>query len=173
VTAAQPTSEPRTDAADERAGARAGGRIRWRLPTGRVVSRRAGSRIAALVLAGGLVGYVTSALVGTLAAAGSLTGRPAEPPETRAFISAMLDRDATRLAQLQPASDVGARAAAIQESSLAEHWTPVAISYLGGAIEGPIGVYVYVIRVKGADGTIQPSAPFAFTVVDRKVVRVQ
>jgi hypothetical protein len=173
VTAAQPKSEPRTDAADERAGTRQGGPIRSRLLRRRLVAPRAGSRIVALVLAGGLVGYVASALVGTVVAGGSLTGRPVEPPETRAFISAMLDRDAARLAQLQPASDVGARAAAIQQSSLAQPWTPIAISYLGGATEGPVGVYVYVIKVKGADGTIQPSAPFAFTVVDRKVVRVQ
>jgi hypothetical protein len=85
----------------------------------------------------------------------------------------MLDRDANRLSALQPPADIGARAMAIQQSTLAQHWTAEAISYLGGAVEGPVGVYVYVLRVRSPDGSDEQPVPFAFTVVDRKVVRVQ
>jgi hypothetical protein len=61
----------------------------------------------------------------------------------------------------------------MQQSTLQTRYTPVAISYLGGATEGPVGVYVYVLDVRAAAGGDSESVPFAFTVVNKKVVRVQ
>ncbi|HEU4673149.1 MAG TPA: hypothetical protein VFS32_09645 [Candidatus Limnocylindrales bacterium] len=130
-------------------------------------------RGAALVAGGALVGYALSAFVAGLITGGSLTGRPAEPAETRAYIDALVDRDVTRLAQLQPPADVGSRAAQLQQADGASRWTTKALSYLGGATLGPVGVYLYVIDVKSPDGTSEQTVPFTFTVVEQKIVRVQ
>ncbi len=149
-------------------------RVRGRLARPRVATiRRGASRVVAMVLGGALVGYVTAAIVGSFVIGGALTGRPAEPTVTRQYISAMLDRDASRLASLQPATDIGSRAAAVQQAANQDRFTPEAITYLGGATEGPVGVYVYVVKVKSADGKLEESIPFAFTVLQQKVVRVQ
>jgi hypothetical protein len=187
VTADETSSESRPEAADERDGG-AEGRLRtrrWdlvRLPSARLPSLqpprpvgafRAVTSGATLLAGGAFVGFVGAAVLGGVFAGGSLTGRPAEPAETRAYIDALLARDANRLAQLQPPADLGARAAAMQQSTLQTRYTPVAISYLGGATEGPVGVYVYVLDVRAAAGGDSESVPFAFTVVNKKVVRVQ
>jgi hypothetical protein len=189
VTVAEPAPEPGPDAPEERVEAGppqapvpvAARRRRFRIARPRRpdlhIRGSRGARLVrrgiALVAGGALVGFVASALTVAIVAGGSVTGRPAEPPVTRAYISAMLDRDATRLAQMQPAADLGTRAAAIQQSSGQQPWSAEAISYLGGAVDGPIGVYVYVVKVKSPDGTAQQAVPFAFTVFDKKVVRVQ
>ncbi|HEU4572583.1 MAG TPA: hypothetical protein VFR93_07830 [Candidatus Limnocylindrales bacterium] len=130
-------------------------------------------RLAALLVGGALVGYVVTAFAASFLATGALTGRPAEPIETRAYLKALLARDATELAALQPPVDLGARAAQLQQSALAQRWNAQALSYLGGVTEGPIGVFVYVIDVTSPDGSTEQTVPFAFTVVDRRIVRVQ
>ncbi len=135
--------------------------------------RSAVFRGAALAVGGALVGYAFAAVVAGLVSGGSLTGRPAEPPVTRAYIDALVDRDVTRLAELQPPADIGTRAAQIQRAYGAERWTTKALSYLGGATLGPVGVYLYVIDVKSPDGTVEQTVPFTFTVVEQKIVRVQ
>jgi hypothetical protein len=152
----------------------AGGRRRFgvRRPAGFRTVRAAVARVVALVAGGALIGYVASSFVSAFVAGGTLTGRPAEPTETRAYLDALVAGDTSRLEQLQPPSDLGTRAAQLQQGG-SQHWTTQARSYLGGATLGPVGVYVYVIDVKNDDGSIEQAVPFAFTVVEKKIVRVQ
>jgi hypothetical protein len=144
-----------------------------RAATSRRRARGAATRLGLLLAGGAFVGYVATAVVASFAATGTLTGRPSEPVETRAYIEALLSRDAARLAALQPQVDLGTRAAALQESAIAKRWTANAVSYLGGATDGPLGIYIYVLDVTTPDGATRQTVPFAFTVLDRKIVRVQ
>jgi hypothetical protein len=131
------------------------------------------SRVVVLVAGGAFIGYALSAFVSGFVAEGSLTGRPAEPAETRAYLDALVNRDVTRLAQLQPAADLGTRAAQLQQADGALPWTTQARTYLGGATLGSIGIYLYVVDVRSPDGAIEQAVPFTFTVVQKKIVRVQ
>jgi hypothetical protein len=147
--------------------------VRAGVGSGSAGVRAFGSRVLALVAGGALVGYALSAFVSGIVSGGTLTGRPAEPPETRAYLDALVRRDVTRLAQLQPAADLGARAAQLQQAYGAQPWTTEARTYLGGATLGGVGIYVYVLDVKSPDGAIEQAVPFALTVVEKKIVRVQ
>ncbi|HEY3523528.1 MAG TPA: hypothetical protein VGK63_07465 [Candidatus Limnocylindrales bacterium] len=136
-------------------------------------ARSAFLRGAALVIGGVLVGYAMSAFAAGVIGGGSLTGRPAEPVETRAYLDALVDRDVTRLAQLQPPADLGTQAGQLQQADGASPWRTKALTYLGGATLGPVGVYLYVLDVMSPDGTSEQTVPFTFTVVEKKIVRVQ
>jgi hypothetical protein len=135
--------------------------------------RRFVTQVVAIAVGGIAVGYVASAFVSGFVAGGSLTGRPAEPVETRAYIDALIHRDVGRLAQLQPPSDIGTQAGALQQAATGQTWKPQGLSYLGGQTIGPMGVYVYVLKVQSADGSQEQTVPFAFTLLDKKIVRVQ
>ena len=148
------------------------GRVPGRLTRGRAYLRRARAPVGTL-LAGALGGFIVASLVGQFLTGAPILGGTGEPPEARAYVVGLLQKDVSSLLALRPRRDVVSRAQQIQgaegtQSSL----TPVSLTYLGGGTYGETTVALYAVGARLTDGR-EGLLPFTVTLIDGKVVRIE
>ena len=132
--------------------------------------RLAGLRtIGTIVVAGLLVGYVASEIVTTTTSNGMLAGS-AESPEAHNYLVAYLAGDAATAAKYRP-TDTVTKALEIQNLERAATVREItSMTYIGGASQGRMGVYVYAVTGHATGSTNELLVSFTLTVVDGKIV---
>jgi hypothetical protein len=151
------------------------GRVPGRLTGARAYLRRARAPVGTLV-AGALGGFIVATLAGQFLTGAPIFGGSGEPPEARAYIVGLLQRDAETLLALVPRRDIVSRAQQLQAGreaqSAAPDYTVTSLTYLGGGSYGAAGVHVYVVGIHRADG-LEGLLPLILTLIDGKIVRIE
>ena len=125
------------------------------------------------ILVGGLIGYVASAATGSFIADQGWFATSGESREARAYMVALLSREADSLNQLRPQQDVVSQALAQQSSQQsAQQAKPLSLTYLGGSSAGRLSVQIYAVEVRANDGSVQ-LFPLALTLLGGKVVETR
>ena len=125
------------------------------------------------ILVGGLIGYVAAAGVASVVQDQGWFATSGEPREARAYMVALLSREADSLSQLRPQQDVVSQALAQQNSQQTQQQAkPLSLTYLGGQSAGGLSVQIYAIEVRANDGSLQ-LFPLALTLLGGKVVETR
>jgi hypothetical protein len=120
------------------------------------------------LLVGVLTSFVVAALVSPLLPGETLPGNRHEPPETRAYINALLGRDGATINRLQLPRNVVDRASVLKQFEDALALPGKTLTYLGGSRVGPYGMFGYALTVDDGSGT-SASIPIILTMVNDKV----
>src|SRR5687767_7320179 len=124
----------------------------------------------ATVLLGGLLGYVVTGLGGPLIAEMALFGNR-ESTEARRYMIAVLENEPENLATLTPKGDVVSRAMQyLQSDDSQRQWTPLSLTYMGGATQAALHVHTYATDRRDADRPDPPVLP-ALAVAHGEVIR--
>jgi hypothetical protein len=125
------------------------------------------------IVVGILVGYILSAAVGSFVQEQGWFATSGESPEARAYMVALLTREAASLNQLRPQQDVVSQALAAQSAqSQQQQARPLSLTYLGGGSAGRLSVQIYTVELRAADGT-QQLFPLALTLLGGKVIQTR
>ncbi len=124
----------------------------------------------ATALLGALLGYVVTGFGGPMLQEFPFFGSR-EAPEAHRYIIGMLQNEPETLAVLSPRADLVSRSLQFQQSKLAQgQWQPLSLTYLGGRTVGGLGIHMYAIEIRGAQGQEQ-FVPFALTLANGKIIR--
>jgi hypothetical protein len=127
---------------------------------------------ATIVVAGLLAGFVGAEIVTTVTSGGVLVGS-AESREAHEYLVAYLAGDAATAAKYRP-TDTVTKAIEIQNVERAATVREItSMTYIGGASQGGIGVYVYAVTGHATGSTTELLVPFTLTVVDGKIVSMK
>ena len=111
---------------------------------------------AGVVAVGLLVGYVISASLATISNDQGWFTASGESGPGRAYMVALLQREADSLNALRPQQDVVSQALAAQSAQQSKSQAkPLSLTYLGGVSQGNFSVQLYAVEVRGADGAQQ------------------
>lgn len=128
------------------------------------------STAAGFILVGMVVGYVLSVSASTVISDQGWFTSSGESGPARAYMVALLQREADSLNALRPQQDIVSKAmseqSARQSTSQAK---PLSLTYLGGLSQGNFSVQIYAVEVRGNDGQ-QQLFPLALTLLGGKVV---
>lgn len=125
---------------------------------------------AGITLVGLLVGYVFSLTVSTISSDQGWFAASGESGQARAYMVALLQREADSLNALRPQQDVVSQALAQQSAQQSRTQAkPLSLTYLGGVSQGNFSVQIYAVEVRGADGS-QQLFPLALTLLGGRVV---
>ncbi|MFL5756316.1 MAG: hypothetical protein ACJ77N_08430 [Chloroflexota bacterium] len=128
--------------------------------------------LAAPVLLGALVAFVAIAFVSPMLPGQTQPGNRQEPPETRAYLLAVMNNDAPTINRLQLPQNVVDRAVIRKQLSNALKMKADTLTFLGGSQVGQVGAWSYVLGVTGPDG--QPRlVPVLVTTVGDKIAALQ
>jgi hypothetical protein len=135
--------------------------------------RLAGLRtIGTIVVAGLLLGYVGAEIMTTAMSGGMLVGS-AESPEAHDYLVAYLAGDSATATKYRP-TDTVTKAIEIQSVERAASVREItSMTYIGGASEGRMGVYVYAVTGHATGSTNDLLVSFTLTVVDGKIVAMK
>ena len=123
-----------------------------------------------VVAVGMVVGYVFTSLVVTIVSDQGWFSTSGEQPQARAYMVALLQREAENLAALRPQQDIVSQAMAQQAAQQSTTQAkPLSLTYLGGASQGVFSIQIYAVEVRANDGT-QQLFPLALTLLGGKVV---
>ena len=123
-----------------------------------------------VVSVGMVLGYILTALVVTVVADQGWFASSGESPQARAYMVALLQREAENVAALRPQQDIVSQAMAQQAAQQSSQQAkPLSLTYLGGASQGVFSIQIYAVEVKASDGT-QQLFPLALTLLGGKVV---
>ncbi|CAN5136948.1 hypothetical protein BH18CHL2_BH18CHL2_07220 [soil metagenome] len=124
----------------------------------------------ATVLVGALLGYVVVGLGGPMMDQMALFGNR-EAGEAKRYMIGILENEPETLSALTPKADLVSRAMQFKESQEAQgQWRAISLTYLGGKASGPLGVHMYAIELRSAQGREQ-FIPLALTIANGKVIR--
>jgi hypothetical protein len=128
-------------------------------------------RTAIGVVSVGLVlGYILTAFVITVVSDQGWFATSGESPQARAYMVALLQREAENVAALRPQQDIVSQAMAQQAAQQStQSAKPLSLTYLGGASQGGFSIQIYAVEVRASDGT-QQLFPLALTLLGGKVV---
>ena len=126
------------------------------------------SLVAAVVL-GGLVAFVFMAFITPMLPGETLPGHRHEPPETRAYLLAVLRNDAAMINRLQLPQNAVQRAITRKTLEGALETKPDTLTFLGGSVVNQIGQYTYVLGGKNSDGS-DVLVPVIVTTVGDKIL---
>lgn len=125
---------------------------------------------AGIVVIGMLVGFLLSASATAIVNDQGWFAASGESAPARAYMVALLQREADSLNALRPQQDVVSKAlsqqSAQQSTSQAK---PLSLTYLGGASQGSFSVQIYAVEVRANDGS-QQLFPLALTLLRGRVV---
>jgi hypothetical protein len=124
--------------------------------------------VPSTLLVGLLVGFVVTAFVMPLLPGDTQPGNRQEPPETRGYINALLNRDGATINKLQLPRNVVNRASVLKQFEEALALPGKTLTFLGGSRVGPIGQFGYVLTVDAGQGTSR-AIPILLTTVDNKI----
>jgi hypothetical protein len=125
------------------------------------------------ILVGSLLGYIGSAALGGFVQDQGWFASSGESREARAYMLALLTREADSLSQLRPQQDVVSQALAAQSAQQNQQQSkPLSLTYLGGGSAGRLSVHIYAVEVRANDGT-QQFFPLALTLLGGKVVETR
>jgi hypothetical protein len=125
------------------------------------------------ILVGALLGYIFSAALGSFVQDQGWFASSGESREARAYMVALLQREADSLSQLRPQQDVVSQALAAQSAQQQQQQAkPLSLTYIGGASSGRLSVYIYAVEVRATDGS-QQLFPLALTLLGGKVVQTR
>jgi hypothetical protein len=134
------------------------------------MARLAGVRSIVMIIAAGvLTGYVATEIVSTATGGGVLVGS-AESVEAHNYLVAYLAGDAegaTRYRSTDPVTKA-IEMQNVQRAATVRQIT--SMTYIGGATQGGIGVYVYAVTGHAVGSTKEVLVSFTLTVVDGKIV---
>ncbi len=125
------------------------------------------------IIVGLMVGWFVAASVSSVVAEQGWFATSGESREARAYMIALLQREADSLAALRPQQDVVSQALAAQSAqSSSQSAKPLSLTYLGGGSAGRLSVQIYAVEVRANDGSVQ-LFPLALTLVGGKVVQTK
>jgi hypothetical protein len=123
-----------------------------------------------IIAVGLVVGYLLSVSLTTIISDQGWFTASGESGPARAYMVALLQREADSLNALRPQQDIVSKAlseqSAQQSTSAAK---PLSLTYLGGATQGTFSVQIYAVEVRANDGT-QQLFPLALTLFGGRVV---
>jgi hypothetical protein len=123
-----------------------------------------------VVSVGLIVGYILTGLVTTVVSDQGWFATSGEQPQARAYMVALLQREAESVAALRPQQDIVSQAMAQQAAQQSTTQAkPLSLTYLGGASQGVFSIQIYAVEVRANDGT-QQLFPLALTLLGGKVV---
>jgi hypothetical protein len=120
------------------------------------------------LLLGVLASFVAAALISPLMPGDTLPGNRHEPPETRAYINALLGRDGATINRLQLPRNVVDRASVLKQFEDALALPGKTLTFLGGSNVGPYGMFGYALTVDDGAGS-SATIPIILTMVNDKV----
>jgi len=120
------------------------------------------------LLVGAFAAFVLAAIISPLMPGETLPGNRHEPPETRAYINALLSRDGETINRLQLPANVVNRAAVLKQFEDALALPGKTLTYLGGSRVGPYGMFGYALTLDDGSGTAA-TMPIILTMVNDKV----
>jgi hypothetical protein len=137
------------------------------------MGRLAGLRtIGTIAVAGVLLGYIATDIV-TTATTGALLVGSAESPEAHNYLAAYLAGDAATATRYRP-TDTVTKALEIQNVERAASVREItSMTYIGGASEGGMGVYLYAVTGHATGSTNELLVPFTLTVINGKIVSMK
>ena len=137
------------------------------------MGRLAGLRsIVTIAVAGVLLGYIATDIVATATTGAVLVGS-AESPDAHNYLMAYLAGDAATATRYRP-TDTVTKALEIQNVERAASVREItSMTYIGGASEGGMGVYVYAVTGHTTGSTSELLVPFTLTVVNGKIVAMK
>ena len=123
-----------------------------------------------MLFVGGVVGFALSAGVSTVVMdQGWFTGS-GESTQARAYMLALLQRQAERLNAMRPEQDVVSRAMSEQSAQQSsQNVKAVSLTYLGGQSQGGLSVHIYAVEVRSTNGQEQ-LFPLALTLTGGRVI---
>jgi hypothetical protein len=125
------------------------------------------------VIIGMMIGYVVAAGLNSMVAEQGWFATSGESPQARAYMIALLQREADSLAALRPQQDVVSQALAAQSAQQStQSAKPLSLTYLGGGTAGRLSVQIYAVEVRANDGSVQ-LFPLALTLLGGKVVQTR
>ena len=125
---------------------------------------------AGIVVIGILVGYLVSASAMTIVNDQGWFTASGESGPARAYMVALLQREADSLNALRPEQDVVSKALAQQSAQQSTSQAkPLSLTYLGGISQGNFSVQIYAVEVRANDGS-QQLFPLALTLLGGRVV---
>ena len=125
---------------------------------------------AGIVIVGMVVGYLLSMSASTVISDQGWFAASGESGPARAYMVALLQREADSLSALRPEQDVVAKALAQQSAQQSTSQAkPLSLTYLGGVSQGSFSVQIYAVEVRANDGT-QQLFPLALTLLGGRVV---
>ena len=123
-----------------------------------------------MVGVGIVVGYILTGVITTIVTDQGWFASSGENPQARAYMVALLQREAENLAALRPQQDIVSQAMAQQAAQQStQQAKPLSLTYLGGASQGVLSIQIYAVEVRANDGT-QQLFPLALTMLGGKVV---
>ena len=128
--------------------------------------------IVTIVGAGVLAGYFAAEIVTTITSGGVLVGS-AESVEAHNYLVAYLAGDAKGATQYR-VTDPVTKAIEMQNVERAATVREItSMTYIGGATQGRIGVYVYAVTGHAVGSTKEVLVSFTLTVIDGKIVSMK
>jgi hypothetical protein len=128
--------------------------------------------IGTIVVAGLLAGYVATEIVTTATSGGLLLGS-AESPDAHNYLVAYLAGDAATATKYRP-TDTVTKALEIQNVERAASVREItSMTYIGGASEAGMGVYVYAVTGHATGSTNELLVSFTLTVINGKIVEMK
>ena len=125
---------------------------------------------AGIVMVGMVVGYLLSMSASTVISDQGWFTANGESGPARAYMVALLQREADSLSALRPAQDVVSKALAQQSAQQSTSQAkPLSLTYLGGVSQGSFSVQIYAVEVRANDGS-QQLFPLALTLLGGRVV---
>ena len=125
---------------------------------------------AGIVMVGMVVGYLLSMSASTVISDQGWFTASGESGPARAYMVALLQREADSLSALRPAQDVVSKALAQQSAQQSTSQAkPLSLTYLGGVSQGSFSVQIYAVEVRANDGS-QQLFPLALTLLGGRVV---
>jgi hypothetical protein len=122
------------------------------------------------VIVGALLGYVVVGLGTPMMDQMALFGNH-EAAEARRYMIGILENEPETLAALTPKADLVSRAMQFKESQESQgQWRAISLTYLGGKSAGSLGIHMYAIELRSAQGREQ-FIPLALTIANGKVIR--
>ena len=128
---------------------------------------------AGFVAVGILVGFLLSASLMTIVNDQGWFTASGESGPARAYMVALLQREADSLNALRPQQDVVSKALAQQSAQQSTSQAkPLSLTYLGGASQGNFSIQIYAVEVRANDGS-QQMFPLALTLLGGRVVETR
>jgi hypothetical protein len=125
---------------------------------------------AGIVIVGMVVGYLLSMSASTVINDQGWFAASGESGPARAYMVALLQREADSLSALRPEQDVVSKALAQQSAQQSTSQAkPLSLTYLGGISQGQFSVQIYAVEVRANDGS-QQLFPLALTLLGGRVV---
>src|SRR3954468_24699907 len=125
---------------------------------------------AGIAIIGMLVGFLISAWGMTIVNDQGWFAASGAAAAGRAYMVALLQREADSLNALRPEQDVVSKALAQQSAQQSTSQAkPLSLTYLGGVSQGSFSVQIYAVEVRANDGS-QQLFPLALTLLGGRVV---